>query len=142
VACEKVILSRDGDIPSLISLFSKIIVTPPAGVEIPPNAVGPRDWAVFSIWFTEPGDENIEYVLCTQLLYPDQTQFGDLSKTKVPIELNKRVQMLAQFNGFPLGQAGVYTVRTWIEQRQQRVVGPIDIPIELEIVRQESAKPT
>src|SRR5882724_6386721 len=115
-ACEKVILSSQGNVPSLISLFSKIIVTVPVGVDIPHNAAGPRDWAVFSIWFTEPGDENIEYILCTQLLYPDQSQFGELAKTKVPIELNKRVQMFAQFNGFPLGQTGVYTVRTWIEE--------------------------
>jgi hypothetical protein len=141
VACEKVILSKDNEVPSLISLFSKIIVTAPAGAEIPRNAAGPREWAVFSMWFAEPEDENRDYVLCTQLLYPDQTQFAEIHKLRVPVERNKRSQMLVQFNGFPLGQTGIYTVRTWIEEREQSVVGPIDIPIELEIIRQGLAQP-
>jgi len=139
VVCEKVILAKD-DVASLINLFSKIILTVPTGAEIPGNAVIPRDWAVFSIWLTEPGDERREYTLCTQILYPDKSQFGQTVKGRIPIEPAKRAQMNMQFQGFPIGQIGEYKIRTWIEENQKEVFGPIEFGIELEIRRQDLAQ--
>ncbi len=136
VACEKVILAADG-MASLIGLFSKIIITAPGETEIPKNAVAPREWAVFSAWDTDPGDELKEYTFCTQMIYPDQSQFGEIAKTKMKIELNKRSQVYVQIIGFPIGQVGQYTVRTWVEENQQRVFGPIEFKIELEMTKQE-----
>lgn len=132
VACEKVILSKDTSVASLIGLFSKIVFTIPAGIEIPKNAVSPKEWAVFSIWDPDPGDENRHYVLRTQILYPDKSQFGEILKSKIPIEPNARAQMIMQFVGFPVGQVGDYTVRTWIEENETRVVGPIEFKLGVE----------
>jgi hypothetical protein len=139
VACEKVIVAKD-DVASLIGLFSKLIVTAPAGIEIPPNAATPKEWAVFSIWDPEPGDEHREYMLCTQILYPDKSQFGQITKARIKIEPNKRFQMTIQINGFPIGQIGKYTVRIWVEENQRTVFDPIEFGLELEIVRQETAQ--
>lgn len=136
LACEKVIIAKD-DVASLISLFSKIILHLPAGTEIPKNAVAPSQWAVFSIWDIEPGDENREYVLCTQMLYPDGTQFADIVKQNMPIQAGKRCQMIAQFVGFPIGQSGDYTVRTWIEEKEHKVFGPTDFKLGVELIHQE-----
>jgi hypothetical protein len=138
--CEKVILAAD-NVASLISLFSKIIVTVPAEAEIPKNAVAPREWTVFCIFNTEPGDELKEYTHFVQIFYPDQSQFAETSKNKLKVELNKQAQAVVQIQGFPLGQVGKYTVRTWVEENQQQVVGPIDIQIELEIIRQAQKAP-
>ena len=135
VACEKVILSETG-VASLISLFTKIIVMVAGDTEIPKNAVAPKEWAVFSAWDTDPGDELKEYTFCTQIIYPDQSQFGEVSKIGVKIELNKRSQVYVQAPGFPIGQVGQYTVRSWIEENQQRAFGPIEFKIELEVTRQ------
>jgi len=128
VACEKAILAQDG-VASLISLFSKIILTVPAGTEIPQNAVAPKEWAVFSIWDPEPGDEIRTYFLCTQILYPDETQYGEIAKSKFNIEVGKRAQMHIQIQGFPIGQTGEYKIRTWIEENQKRVSDPIQFGI-------------
>ena len=136
VACEKVILTGDG-LASLIGLFSKITIIVPGGTEIPKNAVAPKEWAVFSAWDTDPGDGLKEYTFCMQMLYPDQSQFGEVVKNKMKIELNKRSQVNMQIIGFPIGQVGQYTVRTWIEENQQRVFGPIEFKIELEMTKQE-----
>jgi hypothetical protein len=136
VACEKVILAKD-DVASLINLFSRLILTVPTAAEIPPEAVIPRDWAVFSIWETEPGDELKDYMLCTQLLYPDKTQFADTAKAKFKIEPQKRAQMNLQYQAFPIGQVGEYIVRTWVEENQRQVYGPIEFGIGLEIHRQD-----
>src|SRR5215472_2286450 len=136
VACEKVILTKD-NVASLITLFNKIVLTVPAGVEIPKNAVSPYQWAVFSIWDTESGDELKPYVLCTQILYPDGTQFAEIVKQDLVIEPAKRAQMVAQFIGFPIGQVGDYTVLTWIELEGNKVFGPINFKLGVEVIRQE-----
>ncbi len=130
VACEKVIIGKD-EVASLIGLFSKIVVKVAPGTEIPPNAVGPKEWWVYSIWETEPGDERREYMLCTEILYPDGSRFGEISRLRINVELNKRAQMMVQILGFPIGQPGEHTVRTWIEENQERVFGPIQFGIGL-----------
>jgi hypothetical protein len=139
LACEKVIMGTDG-VASLIALFSKINVVIAAGVEIPANAAAPKEWAVFSQWDPEPGDEHREYFLCMELLYPDKSRFSEIQRTKVPVERNKRSQVIMQVNGFPIGQSGEYTVRSWIEEKQQRVFGPLEFGLGLDIVRQEVAQ--
>jgi hypothetical protein len=136
VACEKVIIAADG-VASLIGLFSKIIIPVPAETEIPRNAVAPKEWAVFSVWDIDQGDELKKYTLCTQILYPDQSQFAEVVKTKMKTELSKRSQMNIQILGFPIGQIGQYTIRTWVEENQQRIFGPIEFKIELEMTKQE-----
>ena len=139
VACEKVIVAQDG-VASLIGLFSKMIVAVPTGVEIPNNAVTPKEWAVFSIWVTEPGDEHKQYEVCTQFIYKDGSQFGEIARHKINIELNKRAQVVVQIPGFPIGQPDFLTIRTWIEENQQKVFGPIEFRIELEVKRIEQEK--
>lgn len=138
VACEKVILAADS-VASLINLFNRIAVVVANETEFPKNAVAPKEWAVFSIWDTEPGDELKDYTFCNQMFYPDQTQFGEVHRVKMNIELNKRSQVNLQFVGFPIGQAGQYTVRTWVEENQRVVIDPIEFKIELEITRQNQA---
>jgi hypothetical protein len=136
VACEKVIIAKD-EVASLIGLFSKIILTVPPGTDISANAVTPKEWAVFSIWEVEPGDEKREYILCTQILYPDQSPYGEINRHKIRIEPNKRTQVTLQFNGMPIGQMGLYSVRSWIEEKQEKVFGPLEFKIEVEMNRQE-----
>ncbi len=137
-ACEKVIVDQDG-LASLIGLFNKIIFSPPPGEEVPANAVVSKEWTVFSSWDTEPGDERKEYVLCTQMLYPNGSQFADLNKTKINVELNKRSQMKIVWLGFPVGQLGAYTVRTWVEESGTMVVGPIEFELSVERTALEEA---
>lgn len=141
VACEKVITDQpiEGEppsqgVPSLISLFNKLILNVSADLpEIPKNAVAPREWAIYSAWDNEPGDEQKAYFLCTQILYPDQSPFGDVTRTPINVQPKRRSQMITRVQGFPLGQPGFYTVRTWLEENKQMVGSPIEFKIELEI---------
>lgn len=140
IACEKVILSQPDGVPSLISLFSKILVTVPEEVvEIPKNSVAPKEWVIYAAWDPEPGDEDKSYMFCSQILYPDQSEFGEVRKIKINVERGKRSQLTLQILGFPIGQTGVYTVRAWVEERGEQILGPIEFNIELEIVRQKQA---
>jgi len=51
------------------------------------------------------------------------------------IEANKRSQRSVQVPGFPVGQFGDYSVLTWIEENQNRVFGPIEFKIGIEIAK-------
>src|SRR5258708_34061561 len=141
VACEKVILDHQPEMPtgqvgpaSLINLFSKMIgQLAPGSTEVPKNAVVPKEWVVYSAWDIEPGDEKKEYMLCTQMLYPDKTPFGETYRVKINMAPAKRSQMTIRFQGFPVGQPGFYTVQTWIEENSKQVVAPIEFRIELEM---------
>ncbi len=44
--------------------------------------------------------------------------------------------MYIRILGFPLGQAGFYKVRTWVEENDQVVVESFEEKIELEIIKQ------
>ncbi len=139
VACEKVIIDQDG-VASLIGLFNKLTLTPQKNQEIPKNAVAPKEWAVFSAWDTEPGDELKEHLFCLQIFYPDKSQFGEIFKNKMKVELNKRSQVKTMIPGFPVGQPGFYTVRNWIEESNKMVAGPIEFKMEVEILKQEPSQ--
>lgn len=132
VACEKVIVAKD-QVASLIGLFSKLIVPVPSSTnDIPKDAVAPISWVVFSTWDTETGDENRQYSLCTQIVYPDGSPFGEPMKHNIPVEAGKRAQMIVEIHGMPIGQAGNYTVRTWIEENRQKLGEPIEFKFGIE----------
>ncbi len=139
VACERVLIDQQQNgIASLIALFDKLTMTLVKGAaEIPANAVAPKEWAIFSKWDTEPEDAGKEFTICTQILYPDQSQFGELGKTPLKIEANKKGQAIVKILGFPLGQEGFYTVRTWLEENGSRIGDAAEFKLELEIVKSE-----
>jgi hypothetical protein len=150
VACERVIIeqpvegspSGTSGVPSLIGLFNKMIAvasfTSGSEIqEIPSNAVVPKEWAIFSAWDIESGDENRKFVVCTQIFFPDESPYGPTSRIPLKVVKGMRSQNVLRINGFPIGQAGFYIVRTWIEENDQQVFGPIEFKIELEIQKQE-----
>lgn len=143
VACEKVIIETPGDEPgsagvaSLIGLFSKMIaVSLDDSPQIPPNAVIPKEWAVFSAWDIEPEDVGKKFKICTQVYYPDGSPFGETFKLFLNTEPHKRSQNVVKIMGFPVGQIGFYSVQTWIEVNDVRIYGPIEFKLELEIRKQ------
>ena len=55
--CDNVIISKDTETISLISILSSIRFTPPpAGPPVPENAVGPMRWFIFAHWVAEEDD--------------------------------------------------------------------------------------
>jgi hypothetical protein len=148
VTCEKVIIEKlistpgEPSLPdesgagpaSLISLFSKLLVAAAAAGEaasIPTNAIIPKEWAIYTEWDVEPGDENRSYVLNAHVLFPDGTPFGEPAKIQINVTPNRRSQVIVRCPAFPIGQVGMYTARVWIEENQQRVGEHIDLKVEV-----------
>jgi hypothetical protein len=137
VACEKVILDQQqAGVASLISLFSKINVNVPFDAPaVPPNAVAPKEWSIFSSWDAEEDDHGKEYFICVQLYYPDATPFGEAARNSVKFELKNKAQGIVRIAGFPIGQIGSYTVKTWLEYEGKAIGESNEFKIELEMIK-------
>ena len=134
-ACEKVVIDQAGT-ASLISLFNKITGTLPPDSKLPADAVVPKEWAIFTSWTSEPGDEGKEYVQCIQILYPDGAVFKESKDSKFKMESEiKRSQVNIQVPVFPVGQAGPYTVRMWLEREGVALTEPQSFHIEVVLNR-------
>ncbi len=140
IAGEKVIVDQDG-VASVIGLFNKVILNLPPGASVPNNAVAPKDWSVYTAWDIDAGDELRDLMFCLQIFYPDKTQFGEITKIKMNLERDKRAQLKINIQGFPIGQKGAYTVRSWIEENGDLVAGPLEFSISVEINIQERVEP-
>ena len=119
-ACEKIVID-DKNNPSLIMLLNAVTVTPsaPTAKDIPKDAVGPKEWAIYASWEREEGDENKSYTQCLQILWPDGNEF---QRHALPFEFTKRNQQnRVQMMGFPIGQLGLLTVNLWLESEGAKV---------------------
>ncbi len=139
VACEKVIISVE-TVPSIIAIFSKIVVAVAAETDVPKNAVANKEWSIFCLYNHDDGDELKEYTHKVQIVYPDKTQFGDVSKTKFVAEAGKRSQVHIQVPVFPIGQTGKYTIRVWVEENE-RLITTTEFSVDVEIVRNQAPVP-
>jgi hypothetical protein len=135
--CEKVILDASGT-PSLIALFNEMKAVIPSDVELPSNAVGPKDWAIFSTYEWEDTDEGKEYRQFIEIVYPDGKLFTPPQENKFVMQRDKRQQSTAQLSGFPLGQQGLYTVRLWLQHGDAIIIGPLETHIKMRHERQEN----
>jgi|ERR1700737_811255 len=132
LTCDKILIAKDETF-SLISLFTRIILSVPTGTDIPTDAVSQKEWAVFTMWETELGDEKLDYFICTQIIYPDRAPFMQINKQKLNILAGQRAQAAMQFIGFPIGRVGPRIVQIWIEHNDKKVVDTIELKIDLEV---------
>jgi hypothetical protein len=128
VICEKVILDQN-IIASLISLFTQVNVDAPA--EVPPNAVIPKEWAVFVSWDWEPTDAGREYLNRIQILHPDGTVFVEMPNSTFTMQPGRKQQINAPVVGIPIGQQGRCGVRLWLEHGGVVVVEPRTIYLDV-----------
>lgn len=114
--CEKVVIDSKG-LASLISLFTHVDAQMVSGSEpMPPNAIIPMTWFVFTSWEQEPEDADKEFTEIVQILYPDNSLFQEHSFKFKPESGRTHHQAVLNFLGFPIGQEGAYQVRMRLER--------------------------
>lgn len=135
--CDKVILDARGT-ASLISLFNEVHAILQPGTDIPPNAVAPKEWAVYVSWEQEPADAGKEYEQILQIISPDGSVFQQL-KFKFTFASDKTHQQnTGNVLGFPIGREGTYTVKMWLEHNNAIVCEPPTISLRVKYDRTES----
>ncbi|HTQ95794.1 MAG TPA: hypothetical protein VMH89_03260 [Candidatus Acidoferrum sp.] len=129
--CDRVIIDEVG-VASLIGLFNRIMPVIPPGVEVPSNAIAPKEWALFAIWEYEPGDENREFTMTYAVRFPDGSMFNE-SQVNFRLDQNRNQQIRVPFVGFPIGQLGLYQVHIRLLAGDVIIQEPRPLTIELQI---------
>jgi len=118
--CEKVIID-DQKNATLIVLLNTLTVAHKGDTEIPKDAVGAKEWAVFTMW--QPAKEDIgkEFVQFLQMVKPDGEEFkrAEIKFTVNPDDKVSQARM--NIHGFPLGQKGPFTLNMWLQQGSDRL---------------------
>ncbi len=115
--CEKIIIDDNNNV-SLVVLLHEITAVP-SEKGIPKNAVTPKEWAVYTTWVQEDGDENKSYIQWLQIQWPDGSEF---EKYPLPFVFKKRRQQnRVNIVGFPIGQPGLLTIKMWLESDGAKV---------------------
>ena len=138
--CDKVIVDSSGT-ASLISLFNELQVglMPQTG-SLPPDAVAPKEWAVFTSWRKEPEDIGKEYIQVVQILNPDGSIFKE-ERIKFTFGADKtHHQNTMNTIGFPVGREGTYILKMWLEHDATTAVDPVSIDLRVKYLAGPQSK--
>lgn len=130
-ACEKVIIDQAG-VASLIALFGKITISLPLEApEMPPNAVAPREWTIYSLWEWGPEDEGKRFSQHLEISWPNGTVLLEKRDEIVRAPDRRSTQIVSPIAGFPVGEQGMISVHLRLERDETPVLEAAPIRIEV-----------
>jgi len=130
-ACEKVIIDQAG-VASLITLFGKITISlPPEALEMPPNAVTPREWTIYSLWEWDPEDQGKRFSQHLEIRWPNGTVLVEKRDELVRVADRRSTQIVSPIAGFPIGEPGMISIHLRLEQDETPVFEAAPIHIEV-----------
>src|SRR5437016_1067839 len=128
--CEKLIIDEQKN-PTLICILQRISVTLPPNVQLTKELLAPREWDICTIWEPGEGDSKDTFSQHIEIILPDGSN-SQLSATgEFTFQENTLHRNNIHINGFPIGLAGEYRIKLWLESgnTKQTVVGPVTYPI-------------
>lgn len=139
VACEKVIIEKQFETPTVISIMQRVMfqmqaqAMEAAGLtEIPANAIAPFKWSIFTVWDYEADDVGKTFHQKSDVIMSDGST--GIVKVDLPFIMKDELNFnVANIIGFPVGQLGILTLRVWLESPTGEVlVAPVGYPIKVE----------
>ncbi len=131
-ACERSIVEQDTKSVSLITLFTGLKLSFPAGEPPPLNAVIPKEWSIVCGWDSVDGDEGKEFVQFIDISLPDGKPFVTKNQVRFTLQGGKRLHQTSKVPGFPIGQIGKCLVQVWAELDGRPVTEKSSLYIALE----------
>jgi hypothetical protein len=119
---------------SLIAVFHHIAMKVPAEAEIPPNALIPREWAIFSKWQVEPEDTGQNFIQVSQVFWPDGTLLVENRVNAVP-RSDRYMAFVVKNQAFPIGQNGEIKIVLWIESEGEKIVPTVELALVLQVTK-------
>jgi len=123
VACNKIIIDKDGAhsiIEIMLNAEIRAVRTAVVGnnnsttIEIPPNAVSPQVWWLYTQWEPSSQDVGEDFEQVFQVYWPNGDKFAETR-----LQFNQKDDKMNQtsffFGGFPLGQEGKLRLLTWLD---------------------------
>jgi hypothetical protein len=88
--------------------------SPPQSVELPPDAVAPAQWWIYTQWEPSADDVGKSFDQKYEVYWPDGTRLVEGSLSFV--QTNDRLSQSTYYvGGFPVGQTGKVKIVTWLE---------------------------
>jgi hypothetical protein len=114
-ACERVLIDRAGNLPSLINIFQRMNIRL-QDAPLPENAVSPARWAVFTLWQMTPEEKGIEYTQRMEIISPSGSKYGEgITKFLVKEDDDLQAKNHLDIFGLPINVEGFVKVRVWLE---------------------------
>jgi hypothetical protein len=126
--CEKIIID-DQKNASLIVLLNTIAVGAKRDVVIPKEAIGAKEWAVFTMWQPNKSDIGKEFVQYLQMVKPDGQEFKRVEAKFTVNEADTVSQVRMNIHGFPIGLKGVFTLNMWLQHGQEKLGETYSYPV-------------
>jgi len=127
LACDKIIVDKQGA-HSLINVMAHAIVwaqqqlpgQEPQDIPIPPNAVSPQQWWIYTFWTMSPAEDGQSFEQVYQVYWPNGEK---LMENRLPFKQqgDKPQQTTYFIGGFPVGQEGAVKIVTWLDSHGTRV---------------------
>jgi hypothetical protein len=119
---------------SLIGVFHDIMVRVIPGAEIPNNAVLPKEWAIFSKWSLDPGEEGRNHFLVTEIYWPDGSKLSETRIKSLAPGVSPSISFIVRSQGFPFGQAGKIKINLRVEEEDGTDIKIAHEAVEIEIL--------
>ncbi len=118
-ACERVIIDVNGPV-SLIGIFQRMRY-PVQGAPLPDKAVAPNQWAVFSLWETEPHEREKDFKQTIRVYAPDGSLWAEQSGNWRNDSEENQVKIAVNVGGLPIWAEGHMTIKAWLGDAEQEV---------------------
>jgi hypothetical protein len=118
VGCERVIIDRDGP-ASIIAIFEKMRIQLQEA-PLPPKAISPSRWHIFSLWENEPSEAGQEFTQVAKVYAPDGEVFIEHEQTfKIPDAGNTQVRINIMLWSLPISMEGTILVKAWLKGSEE-----------------------
>ncbi|MFZ0292136.1 MAG: hypothetical protein WAL52_00915 [Candidatus Sulfotelmatobacter sp.] len=127
LACEKIIIDKDGAHSIInVMLNAEILLQSLDGsdrtqvITIPPDAVAPQVWWIYTIWQPSPDDVGKSFEQVYQTYWPNNDKFME---ARITVVLKDDTPMQTSFHvgGLPVGKEGKLKVLTWLDHEGHSV---------------------
>jgi hypothetical protein len=127
-ACNKIIIDKDGAhsiIEVMLNAEVKMTIAtslegPQIQAKIPPNALAPSMWWLYTQWEPSAEDVGQELEQVFQVYWPNGEKFTE-NRLRFKQQDDRMNQTSFYYGGFPVGQQGKLRLVTWIDREGQRV---------------------
>jgi hypothetical protein len=118
--CEKVIVDKFTNSPSVIGVLQNMGVFVKAGEVVGRDSIIAKPWSIFSLWRPMPEDKGKKFRQISQIVLPD----GNVFFAQVQeFALEERPHYhVVDWLMFPIGQLGAHPITMWLEDLEGNAI--------------------
>jgi hypothetical protein len=119
---------------SLIGMFHHLKVRVSETAEVPPNALLPMEWAIFTKWLLEPTESERKIKQVVEMFWPN----GDpASKNEITVAeiIDNQTAFIFRNIGFPMGQNGAIKIIISIFVDDELAHEPTELNVIMDLIK-------